>query len=366
MSLLPDGKAVVAEAYRQENRWGELRPDPRLPLDRRRRRPRIGDPWPSRFCSTRLRFTFRRLRCLCPWRGVSVFAIPSMTQCYSRDSRDGYGNGRARDSAFSADGRYAAVIEPAGVEDRTGIGPRSKQLPQNAVAKSMAPGRLAVQGPRIAGGVLTEEGKREQIKLVELRSKAVCFRVACTDDTINPAPSSDGRMLAFTTYDQGRVRLEVWDTSRGNRVASRDGLPDWRPLAEFLANSDILATSEPRSGISFSGVTSWKLWEIFEHPKLMHYRFAYAGDSLVIGTGGNTIETWDLNCARLGRKGPRNPGSRAGAAAATEAEARPDGTRHWPARTPRRPARAWWRLKTPATAASSFWTPAEGRRFRRR
>jgi hypothetical protein len=234
---------------------------------------------------------------------ISVYAVPSLTPCLRLDLFRDRSQGYIEAAALSADGRYAAIIKPVWPNQRTTAG-NPLSLPSDGDVATLAEPR--------------GDSKPRQVAIVELRSQAVCWQVACGPDAAYPVLSSDGRILAYTVSDRQHKVVEIWDTMRGHRVARMESIPDLINFM-FIPNSDILVFANPRMGLVRLDSLARKPLGALGHPGIEQFRFSPTGTSVVVGAGKNTIETWDLDRSRLGRKGPRNPGTRAGAAA-SEAE----------------------------------------------
>ena len=130
--------------------------------------------------------------------GISIFAVPTMARCYFLNRCDNSGRGNIRAATFSADGRYAAIIEwGQGVSERyhAAVGDPTREgatpaaeAPPNLRERSSPP---AMSPTAYSSAVLVPmptAGRQDEIKLVELRSGQVCWRVACEDSTYEPAP----------------------------------------------------------------------------------------------------------------------------------------------------------------------------------
>ena len=111
-------------------------------------------------------------------------------------------------------------------------------------------------------------------------------------------------MLAVVIHERGRKTLQVWETGRRMRIARTESFPDCYQY-DFLPNSDILTAVCPRFGLLFLGIPSCKPLGTLEQPAIWNSVSSPAGNSVAIGNGNNTVETWELNRAHLGRKGLR-------------------------------------------------------------
>jgi hypothetical protein len=274
--------------------------------------------------------------------GISIYSAPGLKQCYSLGRPN-------QEVAFSADGRYAALVEwvekpargsavvepkgqptaeygspasPVGPKSRSagsaGVGgssqytvPSSYPPPgvggggsqQKAGEPPYSPGGVGYS-PGSTGSIGSAEGQQE-ISLVELRTKQVWWHVSADHDIHHPALSSDGGLLACEVSRGDSRSVEVWDARWGKRIARLDGLgPSF--VHQFLPNSDILTVFDYRSGgVAFYSIPSCKRLGTIEHREVGRISFCGDGRSLAIGEGKNSIGLWDLERARLGQTGTR-------------------------------------------------------------
>jgi hypothetical protein len=207
--------------------------------------------------------------------GVSIYSVPRLeARAIIR--------GRINDSAFSDDGRYAAMVD---------------------------------------GGT---------IEVIELRTKQVFLRVRCqypvTTPTFasqsgmvisHPAFSSDGSILAFCALAGDGQVVEAWDVLRGERVAKLAGLLS--PVnCIFVPNSNVLAIVEGGAHIVLFSVPSCRQLAAINHSPATALVVCREGRRLAV-TGGDSVVVWALDRAKLGTNGTGR--ARAGPAASPTAQA---------------------------------------------
>jgi len=349
MVVSSDGGMLVAEVYRQPNRWADTEEALScISIADGSVQGTVAIEKPGGFGAVAFSPLGEHVMCA-HTGGISIYTAPRLERCYFL-GRSTY-NAGFYNAAFSADGRYAALAEwvekparrsavvepkgqptaeygspasPAGPTSRpagsAGVGgseqkPLSSSYPppgasdggnqQKAGAPPYSPPGSVGYSPGSTGSIDGVEGKQE-IMLVELRTKQVCWHVSSDHDIYHPALSSDGGLLAFEVAGKDSGTVEVWDTRRGRRIARLDG-PSHSFIFQFLPNSNILTVFDYQpSGVMFYGIPSCKRLGTIEHPEVGRIALCADGRSVAIGEGKNSIGIWDLQRARLGRSGARS------------------------------------------------------------
>lgn len=185
-----------------------------------------------------------------------------------------------------------------------------------AIFKTTETGAFPTIGADANGVAISADGRYAALSggstLAELRSAQLFLRIPPRENQIGHVDfSSDGRLFALEYIrDRGTHVIEVWGTSRNERIASIDSITDptvWR----FVPNSNILAVGESHSRVVFFSIPSCRRVGVIEHPKSIGtLSLSSEGRCMVIGDDeAGKISLWDLNRAGIGRnRSPRYGG----------------------------------------------------------